>query len=113
MHEMSLAEGILRIIEDQSRTFSFDRVRTVFLEIGALANVEIEALRFAFEAVTRDSVADGAGLEIETLPGEGWCLECIRSVPLAAMYAACPQCGGYQVRVTGGTEMRVKELAVD
>jgi hydrogenase nickel incorporation protein HypA/HybF len=25
----------------------------------------------------------------------------------------CPRCGGYRVQVTGGTEMRVKELEIE
>jgi hydrogenase nickel incorporation protein HypA/HybF len=32
---------------------------------------------------------------------------------VAARYDACPQCGGYAVEVTAGTEMRVKELEVE
>lgn len=113
MHEMSLAEGVLQIIEDHARTHAFERVTAVYLEVGQLAGVEIEALRFAFDVVTRDSIADGARLEIDPLPGQGWCLKCSEPVALAALYDACPNCGGYQVQATGGTELRVKELAVD
>jgi len=112
MHEMSLAEGVLQLIEDAARAQSFSRVTTVWLEIGQLAGVEIEAMKFCFDAVTRDSIAAGAQLEIFATPGSGWCMQCSESVPLAEVYGACPKCGGYQVTVTGGTEMRVKELEV-
>ena len=57
MHEMSLAEGVLQIIEDEARAQSFSRVKTVWLEIGQLAGVEKEAMLFCFDAVVRDSVA--------------------------------------------------------
>lgn len=113
MHEMSLAEGVLQIIEDHRRTHGFARVTAVYLEIGQLAGVETEALRFAFDIVTRGSIAEGARLEIDALPGQGWCLKCSEAVAIGALYDACPHCGGYQVQPTGGTEMRVKELAVD
>ena len=46
---MSLMEGMLQIIEENARTQGFGRVRNVILEIGKLAGVEVEALRFAFE----------------------------------------------------------------
>ncbi|MCG7980654.1 MAG: hydrogenase maturation nickel metallochaperone HypA, partial [Candidatus Thiodiazotropha endolucinida] len=31
----------------------------------------------------------------------------------AARYEACPECGSYQLQVTGGDEMRIKELEVE
>lgn len=112
MHEMSLAEGVLQLIEDASRQQDFARVTAVWLEIGQLSGVEIEAMKFCFDAVTRDSIAAGARLEIIALPGTGWCMECSTNVPLAEVFGECPLCGGHQMQVTGGTEMRVKELEV-
>jgi hydrogenase nickel incorporation protein HypA/HybF len=113
MHEMSLAEGVLQLIEDAGREQGFTRVRTVILEIGQLAAVEVEAMRFCFDAVTQGSIAENALLEIVETPGEGWCMKCAAAVPMAEQYGPCPQCGGYQVQVTGGTEMRVRELEVE
>lgn len=113
MHEMSLAEGVLQILEDAARAQSFQRVKTVWLEIGRLSSVEPEAMRFCFDAVTRGSLADGARLEIVDVPGSGQCLSCGAQVEIAAVYDPCPKCGDYPVRPTGGTEMRVKELEVE
>jgi hydrogenase nickel insertion protein HypA len=73
MHELSLCEGILQVIEEQHRNEAFTRVRTLWLEIGALAGVEPDALRFGFDVVTRGSVAEGARLEIIEHPGQAWC----------------------------------------
>lgn len=112
MHEMSLAEGVLQLIEDSARQQDFSRVSTVWLEIGQLSGVEVDAMKFCFDAVTRGSVADGARLEIIALPGTGWCMACSINVPMAEIFGECPQCGGHQMQVTGGTEMRVKELEV-
>jgi len=113
MHEISLAEGVLQLIEDSALRQKFSKVTTVWLEIGQLAAVEVEAMRFCFDAVARGSVAEGAQLEIVATPGAGQCLQCAATVALSEAFAACPQCGGYQVQVTGGTEMRVKELEVE
>lgn len=113
MHEMSLCEGILQIMEEQAHAQNFSRVKTVWLEIGALANVEIEALRFSFEVVCRESLADDARLEIIETPGQAWCMNCIRTITVTERYAACPDCGSYQIHVNGGDEMRIKELEVE
>jgi hydrogenase nickel incorporation protein HypA/HybF len=113
MHEMSLAEGVLQIIEDSAKTQNFSRVKTVWLEIGQLAGVEVEAMKFCFDAVVRDSIAQDARLEIIEMPGQAWCLHCAEVVQVQALFDACPKCGSHQVQVTGGNEMRVKELDVE
>ncbi len=113
MHEMSLAEGVLQIIEDAARAQGFSRVTAVFLEVGRLASVEPEALNFCFDAVTQGTIAEGARLEMLHLPGSAWCMECAQQIELSESQGACPRCGGYQLQITGGTEMRVKELEVD
>ncbi len=113
MHEMSLAEGVLQLIEDAARQQNFSKVSTVWLEIGQLSGVEVEAMKFCFDAVVHGSVAQGARLEIIALPGTGWCMTCAQSVAMTEVFGECPQCGGHQMQVTGGTEMRLKELEVD
>ena len=47
MHEIALCESILETVTEQTRRQGFSRVRRVWLEIGELANVELDALRFA------------------------------------------------------------------
>lgn len=113
MHEMSLAEGVLQLIEDAAQREKFAQVKTVWLEIGQLACVEPQALAFCFEAVTRGSIAAGARLEIISTPGCGWCLACATTVPMTDLHALCPRCGSGALQASGGTEMRVKELEVE
>jgi hydrogenase nickel incorporation protein HypA/HybF len=112
MHEMSLAEGVVGVIEDAARAQNFRAVKTVWLEIGRLAAVELDALRFSFDVVKRGGVADGAQLEIVDVPGAAWCMRCCETVPLTARGDACPRCGSYQLQVSAGEELRVKELEV-
>jgi hydrogenase nickel incorporation protein HypA/HybF len=113
MHEMSLAEHVLQIIEEAAHHQSFVRVKTVWLEIGQLACVEQESLRFCFDVVARDSVAQQARVEIIEMPGLGWCKLCAREVPMVALYDACSQCGSFDLEVLSGDTLRVKELEVE
>lgn len=113
MHEMSLCEGVLRVMEEQATQLNFDRVKTVWLEIGDLAGVDVEAMRFGFDVIIKGSVADGAVLEIINLPGRAWCMACSHEVTVKQRFDPCPDCGGYQLQVTGGDELRIKELEVE
>lgn len=113
MHEISLCESILQVMEQSAESQGFVRVKSVWLEIGQLAGVELEAMRFGFDAVTRGSLAEGARLEIIELPGRAWCMQCRKTVQVAQLFDQCLDCGSYQLQVTGGKEMRIKELEVD
>ncbi len=88
MHEMTLAESVLQIVENAARREGLRRVRAVRLEIGQLSSVEPEAMRFCFDAVARDSVADGARLDIVVTAGAAWCVECSERVALPELGAA-------------------------
>ncbi|MCB1939412.1 MAG: hydrogenase maturation nickel metallochaperone HypA [Rhodocyclaceae bacterium] len=113
MHEMSLAEGIRTIVEEAAQAEGFGKVNAVVLEVGELAAVELESLRFCFEVVMQGTLAEGAALTVERVAGVGWCMSCGESVPIKALYDPCPKCGSYQVQPTDGTQMRVKALDVD
>ena len=112
MHELSLSNGMLEIIEKRAVEDGFDRVLVVRLEIGALSCAERSALEFCFESVTRGSVADGARLEIADVSGMAWCWDCEAVVPLARRGEACERCGGFRLQVRRGDEIRIVELEV-
>lgn len=113
MHEMSLAESALQIIEDAAIKEGFTRVRTVWLEIGKLSCVEKDAMSFCFDAVMKDTLADGARLEIVETAGQGRCTGCGHEMQIDTLYEACPKCGSYGIQVIAGDTMRVKELEVE
>lgn len=112
MHEMSLAGGVLRIVEEAAERERFARVRRLTLEAGALADIEVRALRFALEAIAPGTCLEGAEIEIDEPPGRAWCMRCCETVAIASRTDACPRCGGWQLQPTEGTELRVRDLIV-
>jgi hydrogenase nickel incorporation protein HypA/HybF len=112
MHEMALAESVIDIVERAARAHAAAAVRAVRLEIGRLSHVEPDTLRFAFDVVKRNGVAHGARLEIVATEGTAWCMKCCETVALARLGDACPRCGSYQLQVTAGDELRVKDIEI-
>ncbi len=113
MHELSLTQSVIRIVEQEAARQGFATVKTVWLEIGELSSVLPDAMEFCFQAVAAESpVAKGAKLEILRVPGTAWCLDCAQSHPIAQRFDPCPACGGHHLTVTSGEEMRIKEMEV-
>jgi hydrogenase nickel incorporation protein HypA/HybF len=112
MHEIGLAGDIVRMVQDAAARDRFSRVAQLRLEAGALAGVEPDALRFALDALVPGTVLDGAEITIDEPPGTAWCGQCAATVEIGSRAEACPDCGGYPLRPTGGTELRVLDLVV-
>ncbi len=112
MHELSICEGIIHVLEEQSVRQGFRRIQRVRLEIGPMSGVEIASLRFCFDVAARGSVAENATLEILEPPGRAECLECGKVFTIRKRFGECPACGGYRLHTSGGDELRIRDLEV-
>ncbi len=112
MHEMSLAKSMYEIVEETARKNNARKVKSVQFELGALSHAEPDALSFAFEVVAHGTIAEGARFEIIRIPGKAWCVPCGRTVDLPRLGAPCPECGGHQLAVTQGDEMRIASIEI-
>lgn len=110
MHEMSITQGIIDICEQHA---GGRRVLSIDVEIGELSSVVQEAVEFCFEACSQGTLLQGARINFIRIPGMGHCQDCGADTPLAALFDSCRHCGGYQVTILSGEEMRVKEIEVD
>lgn len=112
MHELSLADEIVRMVEAASRRDQFRRVASLRLEAGSLAGVEVSALRFALEAIAPGTCLEGATIDIDQPPGRGWCEPCAAEVTIDSRADPCPLCSGYPIRITSGDALRVLDVMV-
>lgn len=113
MHELSLAQDILRIVEDAAARERFSQVRVLRLEAGALAGVEVSALRFALDAIRPGTCLANAHIDIDQPLAVAWCPTCAIEVMVESRLDPCPHCGGMQIQVRGGAQLRVLEVLVD
>ena len=112
MHEIGLASGIVRMIELAAVRERFSRVARLRMDAGCMAGVEPEALRFALLAMAAGTCLEGAEITVEAQAGSAWCRHCGHSVAISDRAQPCPDCGGFTLHVTGGTELRVGDLIV-
>jgi hydrogenase nickel incorporation protein HypA/HybF len=110
MHELSIAESVVRIAERNARG---RRVTAVELRVGHLRQVVPSALEFAFELVADGTPVAGAELRMEEVPAAGECRSCGRETPLPGFPLVCRHCGGFDVEVTRGEELTVDSLELE
>jgi hydrogenase nickel incorporation protein HypA/HybF len=112
MHELSLAGGVLRIVEQTAERDRFARVTRITLEVGKLAGVEVEALRFALRAIATGTLLQDAAIEIVEPDAQARCFDCGQLTPIKERGDPCGQCGGWRLEPVAGTELRLLELLV-
>ena len=73
MHEMSIAQSIVELAEEQARNRHSEAVEELELEIGRLAGVELHTLDFALESAVKGSMLEHASIVRHIIDGEGAC----------------------------------------
>jgi hydrogenase nickel incorporation protein HypA/HybF len=107
MHELSIAEAIAGIACAHAGGRRIERVE---VHVGHLRQVVPASLIFAFDLVTRGTVAEGADLVITGVPAEGRCRACGADGALPAFPLLCAWCGSADVEVVRGEELLVDAL---
>lgn len=110
MHEMSIAQSLLEIVYQESRQHGLEQVKGIKIQVGTLAAVVPEALSFCFEIVSRDSIASGAVLEIETVPAVARCPECQILFEVEDHIFLCPQCDRPTMDLISGRELTLLSI---
>lgn len=113
MHETALMTNLLAIVERAARDGGGGAVRVVHARIGEFAGVNVEALRFAFEALSPGTAAAGGRLECEIVPLRLRCRSCGADGPSSEFVLACGACGSTDMEIIGGREMEVDYILTD
>jgi hydrogenase nickel incorporation protein HypA/HybF len=112
MHELPIAEIILEIATRHARQNGAGRIVAIHLVIGQLSSYLDESIRFYWDLIARDTLAEGAVLHFQRLPAELQCRLCGHRYGLASQALACPQCGSSQVDVLQGEEFTVEAIEI-
>ncbi len=110
MHEVSLMEQTLEIALENARQQGANKINRLKMRIGEMSGVVPEALEFAFDVVTQGTIAQGAILEIESVPVVCYCSHCQREFSPTDVFYQCPTCEQFSQKVISGKEIELTSL---
>lgn len=113
MHEMGIMTGILEASVDAAEKAGKSRITEIHLTIGELTEIQEFALDFAFEALSRDTMADGGKLVITFLSPRSKCKMCQVEYDHDRFTMVCPECGSFDVELLQGREMQIDAIEAD
>jgi len=112
MHELSIAQSIVDLAEEQAKTRKASAIEEIELEIGELAGVEIHALEFALESCVKGTMLEKAHIVRRDIEGEAFCSDCEKNFSINNLFTPCPICGSYPVKILKGRELRLKSIVI-
>lgn len=107
---MSIAQSVLDVALEEGRRHSLKRISVIKLQVGALAAVVPDSLEFCFEMLSRDTVASGAELDIETVPIVARCSACREIFEVENHVFLCPQCEEPALELISGRELSLVSI---
>ncbi len=113
MHEFSVAQSLLSLVEECVRRQRARRVTEVIVRVGVLSGVEPELLRTAFEALKEGTVAESARLVLETERLSVRCRECSAESEKEELSVLCPACGSPNTEVIRGEDLLLVSLEME
>jgi len=113
MHEMSIADGVLRAVLDAAGGCGGRRVERVELAVGEMRLVVPEALEMAWQVVSEGTIAAGAELAVVETPMEARCRRCGRQFAPRIDNYLCPGCGLADVDILAGDDIILKSVVCD
>ncbi len=113
MHELAITESVIELINREAREKDFKKVLGISLRVGEYSGIIPECIREFFPIAARGSIAQGAELEIVSLPASFRCLHCGYQGAVDRKAACCPQCASREIRMVSGREFFVDSLKVE
>ncbi|MDR3093402.1 MAG: hydrogenase maturation nickel metallochaperone HypA [Bacteroidales bacterium] len=112
MHELSIAQSMVELAEQQARQHNAEAIEELELEIGCLAGIELFALDFALESSVKGTMLENARIVRRHIDGQGRCGDCEAVFTVSTLFTPCPVCGSYAVNILKGKELRLKSIVI-
>ena len=109
MHELAIACNIVELADAAAKS---RRVKRLTLEIGELAGVTTDMMKFCFSEAAEGTLLENAQLKIIDIPARGLCRDCGAVFHTPDLYTSC-SCGSFNLERLQGEELNVKSIEVE
>jgi len=113
MHELSIAQNIIEIVNNSISENEGSKVKFVYLKVGKLGNVVTDSLNFGYNILVKDTELKNSSLVIDNIPITIECENCNAISTLEDLIFICPNCSSPKVKLISGDELQIKEIELE
>lgn len=112
MHEFGIAQSLMRLVNEGAKKNNAKSVSEISVKIGQYAGIEKDLLERAFDEIKKNTIADGARLNIILEPFQIRCNDCSKSFKHPYLNLVCPDCLRSNTTVISGQTIELTELEI-
>lgn len=109
MHELGIARDIMRAVAEHAKG---KKIRSVAVEVGALAGVSADALDFCIVETAREMGLGKPRITIRQTPVAFKC-SCGQEYQTDDPLGGCPSCGNYTREIVSGMDVVIREVELE
>ncbi len=118
MHELSLANGMLKTVINAAQNQNAKKIKSIKLEMGEILLVNPEQLIFCFDVISKGTIAEGAKIEITFLKPRIRCNSCDKEFNISSekdfpLLSIVCKCGSKDVKIMTGREFNIKSIKIE
>ena len=113
MHELSITEEMLKLVQEQAEKAGITRVEKINLVVGELTGYVNDSIQFYFDFIGKGTIAEQAQVSFKRIPGKLQCQSCEKTFELTEFDYICPHCQGTSVKLVAGNELLVESIEGD
>lgn len=115
MHELGITQLITKTVVENAMRVGATGVVSVLLQVGEMRHWEQNWVQFYFDKCAEGTIAEGARIELETVPIVYECTACgepYRHDTDLGEHAPCPSCGSKVREMICGAELSIKSIEI-
>jgi len=114
MHEFNICQNIVdSVIAELEKHDPVPRLLKTRVVIGKLRQLVPEYLQFAYENLTKETLAEGSTLVIIQKPVIGKCVACGWQGEMGSSGFGCGKCGSATAEIIAGRELYLESLEIE
>ena len=113
MHELAITQSILDIAQKAAEEHGAKIVQSVRIMLGEYSGVVPQCIQYYFDVISKDTIAEGAVLDIHRLPVVIHCNSCQQESQIDRLHVSCPLCGSTDLKLIQGREFYIESLEVE
>jgi len=110
MHELTVISNIFNIILDAAEKNNLSKISKISLKVGRQRHLASDLMKFAFDSVSKDTIAAGAFLDIEKVDIKMRCRSCGLNFIVEDNTYLCVSCGSAGLETISGRDLLIESI---
>ena len=110
MHELTVVSNIFKIILETAEKNNLSRISKISLKVGRQRHLAPDLMKFAFDSVSKKTIAEHAILNIEKVDIKMKCRSCSREFVVKDNTYLCISCGSPGLETISGKDLLIESI---